>query len=97
MAQDVIHRAFRHDLPTESAGPGAEVDHVVGGLDGVGIVLDHDDGVAEIAETSQRGEEALVVPLVQPDAWLVEDVEHADQPRSDLRRQSNALRLAARE
>ena len=36
-----------------------------------------------------------VVALVQADAGLVEDVEHADQRRADLRGQADALRLAA--
>ncbi len=45
----------------------------------------------------QRGEEALVVALVQADAGLVQDVEHADQPRSDLGGEPDALGLAARE
>ena len=89
--------AFGHDLAAESARPRAQVDHVVGGLDGVGVVLDDDDGVAEIAQPPQRGEQALVVPLVQPDARLVEDVEHADQPRPDLGGQPDPLRLAAGE
>ena len=34
---------------------------------------------------------------MQPDARLVEHVEHAHQPGADLRRQADALRLAARE
>ena len=41
-------------------------------------MLDDDDGVAQVAELFQRLDEALVVALVQADAWLVEDVEHVD-------------------
>jgi hypothetical protein len=36
-----------------------------------------------------------VVALVQADGRLVENVQHADETRPDLRRQANALRLAA--
>ena len=43
---------------------------------------------------SQRTQQPLVVARVQPDRGLVQHVKHAAQPRSDLRRQPNPLRLA---
>ena len=46
---------------------------------------------------SQRPDQLRVVALVQADRRLVEDVEHADQRRADLRRQADPLRLAARQ
>ena len=46
---------------------------------------------------AQRREQAVVVALVQTDARLVEDVEHPHQPRTDLRRKTDTLCLAARE
>ena len=45
----------------------------------------------------ERGDQAVVVAGVQADRGLVEDVEHADQPRADLAGQPDPLRLAARE
>ena len=42
-------------------------------------------------------DQALVVALVETDRWFVEDVEHADQPRSDLGGQPDPLGLAAGE
>src|SRR5262249_5162376 len=42
-------------------------------------------------------EETAVVPLVEADRRLVEDVENADQARPDLGRQANPLPLAARQ
>ena len=61
------------------------------------VVLDDEHRVAEVAQREQRREQARVVALVQPDRRLVEDVEHADEPRADLRREADALSLAARE
>ena len=61
------------------------------------VVLDHDHRVPEVAQAHQRVDEPLVVALVQPDRRLVEHVEHAHQPAADLRRQPDALRLAAGE
>ena len=61
------------------------------------VVLDHDHRVAEVAQALERGDQPRVVALVQADRGLVEDVEHADQRRADLRGQPDALRLAARQ
>src|SRR6185503_11600624 len=45
----------------------------------------------------QRVEELPVVPRVETDARLVEDVENAGESRSDLRGEPDPLRLASRE
>ena len=60
----------------------ADVDHVVGDLDGVLVVLDDEHRVAEVAQADERVDQAVVVALVQPDRRLVEHVEHADQAAS---------------
>ena len=83
--------------PPCSPAPGPDVDDVVGDADRLLVVLDDDHGVAEVAQAHQRVDEPLVVALVQPDRRLVEHVEHADEPAADLRREPDALRLAAGE
>jgi hypothetical protein len=40
-------------------------------------MLDHEDGVAQVAEVFESRDEALVVTLMQTDRGLVEDVEDA--------------------
>ena len=97
MPQDVLDGAFGDHFAAEAPRARAEVDDVVGRRDRLGVVLDDDHRVAEIAQPAKRGEQPLVVALVQTDARLVEDVEHAHEPRADLRREPDALRLAARE
>ena len=79
------------------AGAGADVEHVVGGADGVLVVLHHDHGIAEIAQPLERFQQPRVVALVQPDRRLVEHVEHAREPRADLRGEPDALAFAARQ
>ena len=79
------------------ARAGADVDDVVGGIHRVLVVLDDDERVAEVAQVPERREQAVVVALMQTDARLVKDIEHAHQPRADLRREPDALCLAARE
>ena len=88
----------RHDdLAAVLARARPDVDDVVGDPDRLLVVLDDDDRVAEVAQPHQRLDQALVVALVQADRRLVEHVEHADEAAADLRREPDALRLAARE
>ena len=58
-------------------------------------MLDDEDRVAEVAEVFERGDEALVVALVETDAGFVEDVEDAAETRADLRGEADALAFAA--
>ena len=60
-------------------------------------MLDHDHGVADVAQVLERLEQARVVALVQADRGLVEHVEHAGEAGADLRGEPDALALAARQ
>ena len=79
------------------ARAGPHVDEPVGDPHHLLVVLDDDDRVAEVAQPLERADQLVVVALVQADRRLVEDVEDTDELRADLRRQPQALRLAARE
>ena len=72
------------DLAAMDTRAGAHIDDVIGGADRVLVMLDDEDGVAEIAQAAQRGEQHVVVALMQADAGLVEDVEDAGQAGADL-------------
>ena len=85
------------DLAAVLAGARADVDDPVGRGDGVLVVLDDDERVAEVAQPGQRLDQPVVVALVQADRRLVEDVEHPDQAGADLGGQPDALGLAAGE
>ena len=71
------------ELAAEFAGAGAEVEEVVGGADDVGVVLDDEDGVAEVAEVLHDADEFGGVAGVEADAGLVEDVEGAYETRAE--------------
>ncbi len=77
--------------------PRADVDYVVGHPDGVLVVLDDHDGVAQVAQAHQGFDQLVVVALVQPDGRLVQHVEDPDQRRADLGCQAYPLGLAAGE
>ena len=85
------------DLAAMDAGAGTDVDDMVGQADRVLVMLDDDHRVAEVAQMPERFEEAGIVALVQADRRLVEHIEHAGQPRADLRGEPDALALAAGE
>ena len=93
--QDFLVRALRHDLAAVDARRRSDVNNVVRRPHHVAVVLHHDDGVAEVAQVLQRLNQLVVVALVQPDARLVQDVQHVDEAGTDLRGQPDALRLTA--
>ena len=85
-----------HDLAAVLARERPDVDDPVRGADRVLVVLDDDEGIAEVPQTLERIEELAVIALVETDRRLVEDVQHARESGADLRRETNALRLTAR-
>ncbi len=84
-----------HDVSPVDAGARSDVDDPVGRADGVLVVFDHDQGVAEVAQRDEGFDQAAVVALVQADAGLVEHVEHAGEAGADLGGQADALGLSA--
>lgn len=61
------------------------------------VVLDHKYGVRCVAQLLERAYQAHVVALMQPYGGLIEYIEHIDQTASELRGQTYALALSARE
>ena len=65
--EQLLDRAGNDDLSPVLAGARTNVDGPVGSPDRVFIVLNHDQGVAEVAQTYERFDQAVVVALVQTD------------------------------
>ena len=84
-------------VPAAAAGAGADVDQIVARPHQRFVVLDHDHRVALLLQIAQRGDQPVVVARMQADRRLVEQIQHADQPRADAGRQPHALPLAAAE
>ena len=82
------------DMPAVQAGAGADVDHVVRSANTVLIVLDDDDGVADLLETAEGFDQPCVVALMQADRRLIQHIAHTDKARANLCGQPDALRLA---
>ena len=77
------------------AGSRPHIDYPVGGVHGLGVVLDHHHGIAFVTEFLERGYEFPVVPLVQAYARLVEYVEHVHEFGTYLGGESDALALSS--
>ena len=93
-AGDVRRGPAGHHLPPVHPRPGAEVHDVVGRLHRLQVVLHHHHGVADVAQVLQGPDQLPVVPLVEPDGGLVQDVQHPHQATADLAGQADPLRLA---
>ena len=79
LRHQILDGALGHDLAAVDACTGADVHDVVRRAHGVLVVLDHDEGVAQIAQPLERVKQLVVVALVQADGGLVENIEHAHQ------------------
>ena len=76
---DRVNIAGADDLAAVDTGAGSDVDDRVRRVHGVLVVLDDDHRIAQIAQAFERCEQLFVVALMQSDARLVEDIEHAHQ------------------
>ena len=97
VGHDLLRRAGGHHLAAMDAGAGADVDQVVRRPHGVLVVLHHQQRVAQVPEVFQGGQQLVVVPLVQADGGLIQDIQHPHQGGADLGGQPDALALAAGE
>ena len=89
--------ALSDEVAAGVAGAGAEIDDEIRAADGVFVVFDDEDGVAEVAEMFEGTEKARVVAGMEADARFVENIENAAETRADLRGQADALGFAAGE
>ena len=94
---DLGQKALGEELAAQLARAGAQIEQMVGGAENVGVVLDDDDGVAQVAQLFKNADQAGGVAGVQADGRLVEDIERAHQLRAERGGELNALRLAAGE
>ena len=64
---------------------------VIGGADGVFIMLDDNHRIAQITQMNQRAEQTFVIALMQADGRLIQHIHHADQAGANLACQANTL------
>ncbi len=95
--KEPVGRTGKYHAAAVDAGPRPHIHHVIGGQDRLLVVLDDEYRIAQIPHLGQGGQKALVVPLVEADAGLVQNIENTGQLGSDLRGQPDALGFSPRE
>src|SRR5262245_44727169 len=95
MLENFCQRTGYDKFATALARTGPEIQNVISGANRVRVMLDDEHRIAQIAQALQRDKQPVVVALMQADARFIENVEHAHEARANLRRQPDALRLAA--
>src|SRR3954464_5981337 len=92
-----FRRGRSDDFPAALAPFRAEVNDPVRALDHLEVMLDHDQGIASIAEFHQDLEQLLDIGKMEAGCWFVEDVNRAaGRAFRELGCEFNPLRLAAR-
>ncbi len=92
-----VGRSLRDDLAAMLTRARPDIHDPVGRGHRFLVMLHDNNGIAQSAQAHQRVDQLGVVPLVQADDGLVQDIQNAGEARPDLRRQADALRLAARQ
>jgi hypothetical protein len=93
-----LRRAGRDQAPAGLAAVGPEVDHPVGALHDLEVVLDHDERVPAVDEPREAGEQLLDVGQVEAGRRLVEDEERVRLALvAQMGGELDPLRLAAGE
>ena len=59
------------------AGAGSKIDDIVRAPDCIFVMLDYHNGIAQIAQLFQSGQEPRIVFVMETDRWLVENVQHS--------------------
>jgi len=84
-------------LPPCAPSSRAEVDDVVPLAAGLLVVLYHQDGIAAVFHLPERCKQHPVVPGMQADGGLIQDIADPPQVGAELDRQAYPLRLPTRE
>ena len=92
----LIHRARSQNAATQFSGAGPEIDQPVGRANHVRVVLDHQDGVAQVAQFLEDANQLRRIPAVQSDGRFVQHVERSHQAGAERSRQLDALRFSSR-
>ena len=79
------------------SGARPHVDDMIGGLNGITVVLYHQDGISQRLYAQQGLQQFAMVALMKTDAGLIQDVHHAGQGAADLGGEADSWRLASRQ
>ena len=94
----LLRRPLRHDPSAVGTALRTEIDDIIRGFDQIEIVLDDNDRISRVHQFLKHLDQAVDIRDMQTRGRLVEDVDRPScGPPGQLRRQLDALRLAAGE
>src|SRR5512136_106959 len=77
-----------------NSSPRSDVKNMICAANGLFIMFDHYQGVAQISQLFQGVDQSGIVPLVKPNRWLIQYIQNPGQIRADLSSQADALRFS---
>src|SRR3989440_12804727 len=89
-------RALGHDFATMFPGSRTNIDDVVGRPHRVLVVLDNEQRITQVAQAYQGLNQTCIVTLVKSDTWLITDIEHPHESRTNLCCQADTLCVPTR-
>ena len=89
--------AVAYHLPAMHTRPRTHIEHIIRLADRILVMFHHQNGVPLIAQVLQRGQQPVIVALMQADRRLVQHIKHPGQAGPDLAGQPDALRFPARQ
>ena len=92
---DFFGRAFRNYFSAMRTGPRPDIDNMVCGQHRIFIMFHYEQRISHIFQVLQRRNQFIVIPLMQTDTRLIQNIADADESGTNLRRQSDSLRLTA--
>ena len=93
---DLFGCAGGNDFSAGVAAFGTKVNDIIGHLDHVQIMLDHNDGIAQIGQSPQNIHQVMNIGKVQAGRWLIENIQRMAGARlAEFGGEFNALGLAA--
>ena len=94
---DLFRSAGGDQAAAVFASAGTDVNQIIRGAHGVFVVFHYENGIFEVAEMLQGGDELIVVALMETDARLIQNIEDALEAGADLGGEADALSFPARE
>ena len=92
---DISERPARNNGTTVHASARPHIDDMIGVADRVFIMFNDDNGIAKVAQPLEGFKQAVIVALVQADAWFIKHIKYAGKAAANLARQPDALAFAA--
>ena len=87
----LIRGSLGHDLAAQMTCPGTDIHDPVRAFHGFLVMLHNDQGVADIPQMVEGGQQFDIVPLVKSDGGFIQNIQHPGQFTAHLGCQPDAL------